>query len=64
MNAQQLTFFEEPSTEQNAMWTEINDLKNKQNNMLRGLFQRFEELQKEVELLRNQIVFITCKNRE
>jgi hypothetical protein len=64
MNAQQLTFFEEPSTEQNAMWTEINDLKNKQNNMRRGLFQRFEELQKEVELLRNQIVFITCKNRE
>lgn len=64
MNAQQLTFFEEPSTEQNALWTEINDLKNKQNNIRRGLFQRFEELQREVELLRNQIVVITCKNKE
>jgi hypothetical protein len=64
MNSQQLSLFNEPSTEQNAIWTEINDLKSKQNNIRRGLFQRFEELQNEVQLLRNQIVIMIPKNKD
>ena len=64
MNAQQLTLFEEPSTEQNALWTEIHQLRSQQNNTRRGLFQRFDELQKEIEMLRNQIVIISSKCKE
>ncbi len=62
--SKQLTFLEEPISEQKFMWLELADLKTKQNNLRKGLFQRFEELQKEIDLLRNQIVTLNLKNNK
>jgi hypothetical protein len=62
--AEQLTFWEEPVTEQKIIWMELEDLKSKQNNLRRGLFGRFDELQKEIDLLRNQISFLTSAKLE
>lgn len=62
--AEQLTFWEEPITEEKIIWMEIEDLKTKQNNLRRGLFGRFDELQKEIELLRNQILFLISQKME
>lgn len=63
-NQKQLTFLDEPISEQKFMWLELADLKTKQNNLRRGLFQRFEELQKEIDLLRNQLVTMNMKNNQ
>lgn len=60
---EQLTFLKEPISEQKFMWLELADLKTKQNNLRRGLFQRFEELQKEIDLLRNQVLMNLQKEK-
>lgn len=56
--AKQLSFWDEPVTEEKIIWMEMADLKTKQNNLRRGLFQRFDELQKEMDGLRTQIIFL------
>lgn len=61
MKGEQLKFWEEPVTEQSIIWLEMADLKTKQHNLRRGLFQRFDELQKEIEILRNQIILLTTQ---
>lgn len=61
MSAEQLTFWKKPITEENVIWNELADIKTKQNNLRRGLFQRFDEMQKEIELLREQIVLLATK---
>lgn len=63
-SAQQLTFWDQPHTEENIMWGELADLKTRQNNLRRGIFFRFDELEREVESLRNQILFLTGKKIE
>ena len=63
-SAQQLTFWDHPLTEENIMWGELADLKTRQNNLRRGIFFRFDELEREVESLRNQILFLTGKKED
>ena len=63
-SAEQLTFWEKPITEENILWGELADLKTRQNNLRRGIFYRFDELEREVESLRNQILFLTGKKEE
>lgn len=60
----QLTFWDKPITEDQIIWTEMADLKTRQNNLRRGIFQRFDELEKEVELLRDQLLFLTGKKAQ
>lgn len=62
--AEQLTFWDMPVTEEKIIWMELEDLKTKQNNLRRGLFGRFDELQKEIDLLRKQIIFLTSQKME
>lgn len=57
-SAEQLTFWDRPITEENIMWSELADLKTRQNNLRRGIFYRFDELEREVEFLRDQLSFI------
>jgi FtsZ-binding cell division protein ZapB len=65
MSAQkQLSFWDLPITKDKLMWMELNELKAKQNNLRRGLFGRFDELQKEVESLQRQIVFLLHKGEK
>jgi|BogFormECP03_OM2_1039629.scaffolds.fasta_scaffold00001_19 hypothetical protein len=64
MSAEQLTFWKDEITHEGMMWLELADLKTKQNNLRRGLFQRFDELQKELELLRNQLVLLTTQKKD
>lgn len=61
MSSEQLKFWDEPVNEQSMLWLEMADLKSKQHNLRRGLFQRFEDLQKEIDFLRNQIVLFTTQ---
>lgn len=58
MISQQLTLWDEPITEEKVIWDELADLKTKQNNLRRGIFQRFDELQKETDLLRQQLALL------
>ena len=58
----QLTFWEQPVTQESVIWSEMADIKAKQNNLRRGLFQRFDELQKEIENLRAQLVLMQTKH--
>lgn len=52
---QQLLLWEEPMTEEKLIREALSDLKDKQNNLRRGLFQRFDQLQKEVVELREKV---------
>ena len=63
-STEQLTFWDQPLTEENIMWGELADLKTRQNNLRRGIFFRFDELEREVESLRNQILFLTGKKED
>jgi hypothetical protein len=58
MAAEQLTFWQEPVTVESVIWSEMADLKSKQNNLRRGLFQRFDELQKEIDSIKSQLLFV------
>lgn len=62
--SKQLTFWEMPFSEEQVIWAEMADLKTKQNNLRRGIFQRFDELQNEIENLRNQLVLLMTKRDE
>ena len=61
---EQLTFWKEPVTVESVIWMEMADLKSKQHNLRRGLFQRFDELQKEIEVLRTQIILLTTQKAQ
>lgn len=64
MEAEQLTFWSEPITEEKIIWTEIMDLQTKQNNLRRGLFGRFDELQKEIQGLKEQLTFFLKEKKQ
>ena len=51
----QLEIWAVPYNRQQAMAQEMDELKQKQNNLRRGLFFRFGEISKEVALLREEI---------
>ena len=52
---------EEPLTPENLIKQDVRDLKEKQNNLRRGLFKRFDELNKEVQKLRLEL---SCLKKE
>lgn len=52
---QQMLLWEEPMTEERLLREALSDLKDKQNNLRRGLFQRFDQLHKEVIELREKV---------
>jgi FtsZ-binding cell division protein ZapB len=64
MSAQkQLSFWDLPITQEKLVWIEIEEIKTKQNSLRRGLFGRFDELQKEVESLQRQLLFLMTKEK-
>lgn len=52
---QQMLLWDEPMTEHKLLRDDLSALKDKQNNLRRGLFQRFDQLQKEVLDLREKM---------
>lgn len=53
---QQLSWLtEEPLTSENLIRKDVRELQEKQNNLRRGLFQRYDELYKEVQELRGEL---------
>ncbi len=58
----QLTFWDEPINEQAAVWLAFNQLKMKQNNLRKGIFQRFDDLLEEISYLRAEIERLKAKN--
>ncbi len=61
MSAEQINSWKEEITQEGMLWLELADLKTKQSNLRRGLFQRLDELQREIDLLKNQIISKTPK---
>jgi hypothetical protein len=61
---EQMTFWKEPVTVESVIWMEMADLKSKQHNLRRGLFQRFDELQKEIEVLRTQVILLSTQKAQ
>lgn len=55
---QQLTFWDDPLTESQMVWEELNALREKQNSMRRGLFQRHDTLHQELQKLRDEVEFL------
>jgi len=55
---QQMLIWQEPLTDEVLMRKELLDLKDKQNNLRRGLFQRFDQLQKEVVALKEEVMVL------
>lgn len=53
---EQMLLWKEPLTDEVLMRKELHDLKEKQNNLRRGLFQRFDQLQKEVMALKEELI--------
>ena len=52
---EQMTFWDSPLSPEKNLWLEIYNLKEKHNNVRRGLFGRHESLKKEVAELKKQI---------
>jgi hypothetical protein len=57
---QQLTFWD-VETSKSPLWKEVSDLKEKQNNLRRGLFQRYDIMKKELEFLKEELTQIKSK---
>ena len=55
MSAEQLTFWEAPHNENVAVWEELTTLKMKQNNLRRGMFQRYDDILDEIACLKAEI---------
>lgn len=53
--SKQLTFWDGPLTEAKPIWLELYDLKEKQNNLRRGLFSRYDFVKKEVCELKEEL---------
>lgn len=53
---EQMLLWNEPLTDEILMRQQISDLKEKQNNLRRGIFQRYDQLQKELVALREEMV--------
>lgn len=51
----QLLLWNTGTAEESLILTELTDLKEKQNNLRRGLFQRYDIMKKEIESLKEQI---------
>lgn len=51
----QLLLWNTGTAEESLILTELTDLKEKQNNLRRGLFQRYDIMQKEIILLKEQV---------
>ena len=51
----QLTFWDGPLSEMKPIWVELYDLKEKQNNLRRGLFSRFDFMKKEMCELKEEL---------
>lgn len=62
--AKQLTLFEHTVTENECIWLEMAHLKTKQNNLRKGLFGRFDELQKELDEIKMQLIFLLQKDEK
>ena len=50
----QLLLWNTGTAEESLILTELTDLKEKQNNLRRGLFQRYDMMQKELQLLKEE----------
>lgn len=55
MIEEQMTFWDSPLSPEKNLWLEIYEIKEKHNNVRRGLFGRHEALKKEVAELKKQI---------
>lgn len=52
---EQLNFWDKPLTEQQLLWDEVYTIKEKQNNLRRGVFQRHDKLNYELQQLREEV---------
>lgn len=55
MAVEQLTFWDIPINQETHMMMQIIDLKEKQNNLRRGIFRRYDEMKKEIDELKEMI---------
>jgi len=55
MKIEQLTFWDGPLLEAKSVWQEIYEIKEKQNNIRRGLFSRHEHMKTEVCSLKKEL---------
>jgi hypothetical protein len=61
---EQLTLWEQPATEQTAIWQAVTELKMKQNHLRRGLFQRYDDLLEEIASLRAEVTALKLNQKE
>lgn len=59
----QLLLWNTGTAEESLILTELTDLKEKQNNLRRGLFQRYDIMKKEIESLKEQLELIKNERR-
>jgi len=52
---EQLTFLDKLQVEEQAIWLKYYDLKEKQDNLRRGLFSRHDQVKKEVSILQQEV---------
>ncbi|NGX36902.1 MAG: hypothetical protein K1000chlam2_00047 [Chlamydiae bacterium] len=57
---EQLTFWDEPLTQETLMWKEIHTLKERQGCLRRGLFQRHDQLKKDLKDLKDTVSELKC----
>lgn len=59
-DAEQILFWDEPLGNDNLLILQVIELKEKQNNLRRGLFQRYDNIQKEIADLKEQVATLKC----
>ncbi len=62
MTKEQLTFWDLPTTDHRFVWVELQDIRDKQHNMRRGLFKRYDELKNELETLKEELASMKQKD--
>jgi len=55
MAVEQLSLWDLPSTDEKFLWLQLEDLREKQNNLRRGLFVRFDKLKTEIDILKEEM---------
>lgn len=55
MDKEQLTFWDLPATDDRFVWVELQDIREKQHNLRRGIFKRYDDLKNEIGQLKEEI---------